>query len=252
MLKKKDKAALDSKLHSIIISHLTKIDEYVYKGQQRKQEISVSFENDPLYSIFGLNSPEYIAAALSGGIITSIHRKIGDAYEECVREIVAANFSLTHDQISYSAPIASGTATMERSLDCLLRLSDCGTKAKSRVLALAQQEINQLTQTPRITIAGIGFEIRHCYQSADSKRAQADEAMARHLLVSGFVPIMLVFCNQSNQSILHRYRATWIVKEGMDSYNLVRQLTGYDYYGFLNRHKADFQPIVRRALRKMR
>ena len=51
------------------------------------------------------------------------------------------------------------------------------------------------------------MEVRHCYQTGDSKRTQADEAMARHLLVSGILPIMPLFCNQSNPGIIQRYRS---------------------------------------------
>ena len=49
-----------------------------------------------------------------------------------------------------------------------------------------------------MNLVGVGMEVRHCYQTGDSKRTQADEAMARHFLVSGILPIMPLFCNQSN------------------------------------------------------
>lgn len=80
--------------------------------------------SDPVYSIFGLDSPEYIAATLAGGTITSIHRKIGDAYEDCIRAIFSAQYHLDTEQIRYTAVIASGDRQSRRSLDVYLALDD--------------------------------------------------------------------------------------------------------------------------------
>ena len=95
------------------------------------------------------------------------------------------------------------------------------------------------------------MEIRHCYQTGDSKRTQADEAMARHLLVSGILPMMPLFCNQSNPGIISRYRSVWVIKQGMDSYNMVQEISGYDFYDFLNRNKEDFREPVLDLLRSL-
>lgn len=94
-------------------------------------------------------------------------------------------------------------------------------------------------------LIGIGMEVRHCYQTGDSKRTQADEAMARHLLVSGVLPIMPLFCNQSNPTIVRRYRSVWVVKEGVTSYDMVQSLSGYDLYDFMRRNSGDFRkPVI--------
>ncbi len=100
-------------------------------------------------------------------------------------------------------------------------------------------------------IAGIGFEVRHCYQSADSKRIQADEAMARYLLLSGYLLMMLVFCNQSNRGIISRHAGTWIVKEGMAAYETLFRISGFDFYNFLLMHRDEYREIVRKALRRI-
>jgi hypothetical protein len=98
---------------------------------------------------------------------------------------------------------------------------------------------------PKVNIEAIGFEVRHCYQSADSKRVQADEAMARHCIVSGILPVMLIFCAQSNRSVVSRYRSLWVVTEGKASYDLVKAQTGFDFYAFLLANKETFrQPVV--------
>lgn len=56
---------------------------------------------------------------------------------------------------------------------------------------------------------------------------------------------MPLFCNQSNPGIIKRYRSVWIVKQGMESYDMVKAFTSYDYYDFLKRNRDDFrQPII--------
>ena len=33
------------------------------------------------------------------------------------------------------------------------------------------------------------------------------------------------------------YRSVWVVKEGMESNDLVKEFSGYDFYGFLTRRQ---------------
>lgn len=101
-------------------------------------------------------------------------------------------------------------------------------------------------------ITAIGFEVRHCYQSADAKRVQADEAMARHCIVSGILPVMLILCAQSNRSVIGRYRSLWIVTEGFESYELVKTQTDFDFYTFLLAHREEFRQPVVRMLNRLR
>ena len=153
---------------------------------------------------------------------------------------------------SIVATIRSGDNDETRSADTYLqfdRLPREGTAAHQA--STAQQELRQLTSTPQVNLIGLGMEVRHCYQTGDSKRTQADEAMARHLLVSGILPIMPLFCNQSNPGIIQRYRSVWVVKQGMESYDMVREMSGYDFYDFLRRNKDDFQKPVLNLLRSL-
>jgi len=208
-------------------------------------ELKQAFADDPVYSIFGLDSPEYIAAAFAGGIITSIHRKIGDAYEDCVRIIFSTQYHLTAEQVRYTALISGGDRQLRRSLDVYFALKDIPRTQWESWTSYADAQLKQISPTPKVDIEAIGFEVRHCYQSADSKRAQADEAMARHCIVSGILPVMLIFCAQSNRSVITRYRSLWVVTEGHASYDLIKAQTGFDFYAFLLANKKSFrQPIV--------
>jgi len=239
---------LDQHLFDIIVGHLAKLGDYVpgpvKKAGGTKGKLKERYASDPLFNIFGLDSPEYVAATLAGGTITSIHRKLGDIYEQCVQAVFMNRLKLSFDQINYSATIRSGDENECRSADACLLFEHLEAAARKRIKAYCEKELRQLTDDPRIELIGVGMEIRHCYQTGDSKRTQADEALARHFLVSGILPLMPLFCNQSNPTIIRRYRSVWIIKQGMESYKMVKKISGYDLFSFMERNKDEFRKPV--------
>lgn len=248
---------LDQILYDKVLEHLAKIKDYIPGPVKKVGGIKASllqrYAQDPLYSIFGLDSLEYVAATLSGGTVTSIHRKLGDIYEDTVATIFVHRFGLTYDDVSYSASISSGDAIEARSADAYVQFDKLKPKDRRRVEKWCQRELLKLTNSPKMALIGIGLEVRHCYATGDSKRAQADEAMGRHLLLSGILPVIPFFCNQSNPSIIRRYkqRSIWVIKEGFESYETVRALSGYDMHDFMTRNRDDFRKPVIDLLRSL-
>jgi hypothetical protein len=248
---------LAEQLKFIILKHLARLEQYRPahgRGVDKLNAVDLrkAFADGPVYSIFGLDSPEYIAAALAGGTITSIHRKLGDAFEECIRTIFVTQYNLSAEQVQYSAEILSGPVRLRRQLDLYLDLSILPDALNKRWQAYAHERLRLFSKAPKVEIVAIGFEVRHCYQSADSKRVQADEAMARHCLVSGILPVMLIFCLQSNRSVINRYRSLWVVAEGHESYELVKAQSNFDFYAFLLTNRETFRQPVIRMLNRLR
>jgi len=244
------RGSVDKALYGLTMEHLAKLSDYV-PGPVKKaggtvEKLMQRYRKDPLFSVFGLDSKEYVAATLAGGTITSIHRKIGDIYEGCVREVFHQTLGLSVEQLTYSATIRSGDNEEARTLDVFIGFSAVADrKRRAAIRKFGRAELRALASRPQLRLIGIGMEVRHCYQTGDSKRTQADEAMARHLLVSGVLPIMPLFCNQSNPTIVRRYRSVWVVKEGMTSYDMVQSLSGYDLYDFMRRNSGDFRkPVI--------
>lgn len=95
------------------------------------------------------------------------------------------------------------------------------------------------------------MEVRHCYQTGDSKRTQADEALARHFFVSGVLPLMPLFCDQSNPSIVQRNRSVWVIKQGRESYNMIKEFSCYDFRDFPMRNRNEFREPVLAMLRSI-
>lgn len=241
---------LERTLYEVVLENLAKLRDYipgpVKKAGGTKEHLLRAYAVDPMFSIFGLDSPEYIAATLSGGTITSIHRKLGDIYEAVVKLVFHYQLSLSIEDLTYRAKIMSGTTEETRTADVFLQFDKIkDTDHRRAAHEFAGAELAKLATEPKIELIGIGMEVRHCYQTNDSKRTQADEAMARHLLVAGILPLMPLFCNQSAQTIIRRYRSVWVVKEGFESYGIVKELSGFDLYDFLKRNRDDFRkPVI--------
>lgn len=237
------------------MEHLSKLANYspgpVKKAGGTKELLLARYQSDPLYSIFGLDTPEYIGATLAGGTITSIHRKLGDIFEGCVKTIFMHTLKLSATQIIYSTPIFSGETEEDRSADVYVQFDQIAEDARQRISDYCREELSKLTANPQVNLIGVGMEVRHCYQTGDSKRTQADEAMARHFMLSGILPLMPLFCNQSNPSIVRRYRSVWVIKEGLDSYGMVKHFSGYDFHDFQKRNSGDFKEPVLNLLRSI-
>ena len=243
-------------IKTIILGHLQKIELYTPahgRGPKKlsKDEIKQAFSDDPVYSIFGLDSSEYITAALAGGTITSVHRKIGDSYDESVRAIYIKQYNLAPETARYRTPIYSGDTEKDRTLDVYFELAAIPPRFRHQWKKFTEKRLREIAPNPRVQINAIAIEVRHCYQSADSKRAQADDAMARQCFISGILPLMLIFCKQSNQSIIRRYRSLWIVCEGHESYDVIKRSTGFDFYQFLVDHKEMFRRPVIEMLKRL-
>ncbi len=245
---------LEQALYALTMEHLAKLAEYVpgpVKKSGTRKKLLVAYQHDPVFSIFGLDSLEYLAATLAGGTVTSIHRKIGDIYEACVKTIFIQALNQSPNDVVYSTIIRSGDEQEARSADAYLQFERLDLAARQRVSSYCLAEVAKLTTNPNINLIGVAMEVRHCYQTGDSKRTQADEAMARHLLLSGILPVMPLFCNQSNPGIVSRYKSVWVVKQGLDAYDIVKSFSGFDFLDFLKRNREDFRKPVIGLLRSL-
>jgi hypothetical protein len=239
---------VEKALYALTMEHLGKLAGYVpgpVKKQGSREKLLAAYQQDPVFNIFGLDSLEYLAATLAGGTVTSIHRKIGDIYEASVKATFMQALKLSPTDVTYSTIIRSGDTQEDRSADAYLQFDKLDNAARKRVSAYCKSELAKLTASPQVKLIGVGMEVRHCYQTGDSKRTQADEALARHFMLSGILPIMPLFCNQSNPGIVARYRSVWVIKQGMESYDLVKTFSGFDYHDFLKRNREDFRkPVI--------
>lgn len=127
---------LEQSLYALTMEHLAKLAAYTpgpVKKKGTRDQLLAAYQQDPVFSIFGLDSVEYLAATLAGGTVTSIHRKIGDIYEACVKTIFMQALNLSPTDVTYSTIIRSGDTEENRSADAYLQFDQLDDVTRQRV-----------------------------------------------------------------------------------------------------------------------
>jgi hypothetical protein len=209
---------------AIIKYHLDKVLKYNpyynFKGIANSKQFCELLGEDPAFCHFGFNDERYVTARVGGNLVTSLHRKLGDMYEEIFKYLLKLKFALADADLNFAVDVPIGGRIQKRSTDGIVRTEFLeGIKLSG----LRDDVMGK---------KGLGFEVRSCYQIGDSKRIQADWDMALALEKQGFIPIMLIFCSTSLRSPCLRLSKSWNLFEGKATFEFIEELTGFDLYGF--------------------
>ncbi|MBO1062302.1 MAG: type I restriction endonuclease [Aphanizomenon flos-aquae CP01] len=218
-------------LLNIAIGNIRKVLEYQayknYPGVNNREEFQQLIAKDTAFGCLGLDN-RYVTARVGGNLVTSLHRKLGDMYQALFTYLLKESFGLTKNELDFSIELQIGKRIQRRTTDGLI----------------IKDKFNQNIPLDWIKYEGIGFEVRSCYQIGDSKRIQADYDTALALKSKEILPVMLVFCNTSLKDPLVRLSKSWELYEGMNSFNLVHDITGFDLYDFLQRNSESLESEI--------
>lgn len=199
-----------------------------YYGINNREEFKQLIALDPAFGVLGLDDDRYIIARVGGNLVTSLHRKLGDMYEALFAYLLRNSFSLNENDLHFSVQVQIGDRVQVRSTDGLIK----------------KDKFNHRIPEAWMTYQGIGFEVRSCYQIGDSKRIQADYDMSLALKSYEILPVMLVFCNTSLKSPLARLSKSWELYQGMNSFNLVESITGFNLHNFLQNNSQTLKQEI--------
>ncbi|ACK73146.1 conserved hypothetical protein [Gloeothece citriformis PCC 7424] len=206
-----------------------------YPGVKSREEFQQLLSQDPAFGVLGLDDERYIIARVGGNLVTSLHRKLGDMYEALFNYLLQQSFNLNDSELHYSVEVKIGDRIQIRSTDGLIR----------------KKYFNDNIPESWRQYQGVGFEVRSCYQIGDSKRIQADYDMSLALKANQILPVMLVFCNTSLRSPLTRLSKSWELYEGIDTFNLIRSITGFDLDNFLLTNSQTLKQEINDILSKI-
>lgn len=239
-------AMLEDTLLNIIKINLEKILEYNpyynFPGISSNDEFSELIKTDPAFSPFGLERKEYVLARFGGNLITSLHRKLGDAYEDMFTEILSDRLGIPKDKLKYSLTIQINDEMQVRSTDGLVLFSELQDPKKKELLIKIFCE--------SVEYKGFAHEVRSCYQIGDSKRIQADRDMGLALRHEGLYPVMIIFCKTSLRQPVNRLKQYWDVKEGNDAFKYIETITKFNLQKFLEDNKGYIQGFMTRIFDK--
>lgn len=234
-----------AQLRKIVQDNLLKVLEFNpyerFAGVKSKEHFIALIETDPAFSPFFLHNPKYATARVGGNLITSLHRKLGDMYEDLFRALLAETLGVPEEDLRFSVKLNVDGAFQERSTDGLIRFERLDQKTKKGVFTMFQVEEE----------IGVAFEVRSCYQIGDSKRIQADRDMALALTNANIIPVMLIFCITSLTSPVQRLSKYWRVFQGKEAFDVVGKLTGFDLYKYLISESVVIEPVMKKIFAMM-
>lgn len=210
-----------------------------FQGVKDRAEFSKLISNDPAFTAFGFDDDRYAMARIGGNLITSLHRKIGDMYEDVFGYLLQCRFDLSADDLVFSVDVPIGNRIQQRSTDGLIPRD-----------VLRRSNLPMLPRDWKKG-DGLAFEVRSCYQIGDSKRIQADWDMALALKAQKIIPVMLVFCSTSLKSPVLRLRQSWCLFEGQQTFEFIAALTGFDLYGFMQENRDHFRKPIMAAFARL-
>lgn len=210
---------------NIAVDNIRKISQFdpyrSYDGVNNKEDFRHLLNNDPAFSTLGLINDKYITARVGGNLVTSLHRKIGDMYENIFSYLLKVVFGINQEDMHFSVNVIINGRTQERSTDGLI--------TKDKYLETFPDKWR--------TFNGVGFELRSCYQIGDSKRIQADYDMSLALKEQSINPVMFIFCNTSLKSPIARLSKSWELYQGHETFRMINLVTGFNLYNFLEKNK---------------
>lgn len=221
---------------NIAVSNIRRVLEFSpYKSYSRinnREEFQVLLADDPAFGALGLDDERYVIARVGGNLITSLHRKIGDLYEGIFAYLLKETYSVNDEELHYGVEVRIGDRVQLRSTDGLI----------------TREKYNEFIPEHWLQFDGIGFEVRSCYQIGDSKRIQADYDMSLALKANNIKPIMLIMCNTSLKSPVARLAKSWELYEGINSFELIQTITGFNLYAFLQENSKTLKAEIDRVL----
>jgi hypothetical protein len=204
-----------------------------------KEELKL-LRNDPVYSEFALDSPEYVLTRLVGRMSISIGRRLGEIYDKIPRFVASARFGITPKQV------AKKFDGLE--LDICLRYLDVSDEDQQHL----KGTIKALGADPD-QFKGIGIEIRYNFNPNDAARLAKDRKMAAKLKTAKLFPVYLIYSTSSprNEAIRSLKRAGWTFLQGKDASDFTTRLFAIDFRALMKKKKiwGEVKAEVREIMR---
>lgn len=204
---------------------------------------------DAFLGWFGLGDSKVLGLKRQAGLVTSIYRQLGIGCERVLRHLIQSRLDVPADQCTWAWQSDDGR---KYSLDARISSSEIGKR---------REEYNRwLAEAARVVgggpYQGSVFEVRQGLKSADSKRATADCVNARAIGNAGYLPVLLIFSTQIQQTLEARYRREgWLVLTGRvggsaveNTYTFFREVFGFDVAKLLEDNQANLKKAILEVL----
>lgn len=258
----------DNELIEIFLSPLRKCSNYKPAfGQARGRGLSLAdfqslYGGDPFYAWLGLDDSMVYSAHKAAGGLTSVYRQLGVGSERLFRAVVGSQLHLNLEQMKWEYEYAKpNNSNGIHTLDARISSSD--------LMELDRERLNEWMENARkflnpsgtliSPLAGIVFEVRQGYKSADSKRQNADLRFGMRAYQENLLPALAIFSSQVSEPVAQRYRkdgmliltGTTSPDPNISTFAFFREIVGYDLASFFERNSPSIQAEIKSIIQKL-
>lgn len=219
------------------------------------------YGRDPFYAWIGLDDPLLYAAHKAAGGLTSVYRQIGVGSERLLRQIVMETLGLTSEQAAWRYHYSKEDQKQGvHILDAKISLADLHGGRKACFEGWIKKALSRVGgASKRAAPAGVAFEIRQGYKSADSKRQNADLRFGIRAYQERLLPVFVILSSQVSEPVVRRYRQDgMLVLTGLtgddatvSTFAFFKEVVGYDLAGFFQRNSGSLRREIQSIVAKL-
>jgi hypothetical protein len=212
-----------------------------YGQRNPVEELHASHQGDPVFELFGMTDLAFTKKRWAAGFANSCATNLGRFTDKATKIILAGAFNVIPLVLLKKVTIASNNRTETEETDGVLLVDEVDAKTVARLRTVTNRLKRQLTNP--FDAKGLGFEFRGRYGKNDDTLIQKDEHMAHAIRGLGAVPVLATFSTNNARGAIARLRNSWVIVSGMETINLLAELTNIDLVDYLKSRESMLAPV---------
>lgn len=212
-----------------------------YERRNPIEELHASHQGDPVFELFGMTDLAFSKKRWAAGFANSCATNLGRFTDKATKIILAGVFNITPLTLLKKVTITANNRTETEETDGVLLVDEVDPKTVASLKTVTSRLRKQLTEP--FDAKGLGFEFRGRYGKNDDTLIQKDEHMAHAIRDLGAVPVLATFSTNNARGAIARLRNSWVVVAGMETINLLAELTEVNLVNYLKSRETMLAPV---------
>lgn len=212
-----------------------------YGDRNPLEELHASHQGDPVFELFGMTDLAFTKKRWAAGFANSCATNLGRFTDKATKIIIAGAFNVPAITLLKKVSIVANNRTETEETDGVLLMNEVDPKTVGRLKDVTNRLKKQLAHP--FEASGLGFEFRGRYGKNDDTLIQKDEHMAHAIRDLGAVPVLATFSTNNARGAIARLRGSWVVVAGMETIDLLAELTEINLVDYLKSRKNMLAPV---------
>ena len=212
-----------------------------YEKRNPIDELHARHQGDPVFELFGMTDLAFTKKRWAAGFANSCATNLGRFTDKATKIVLAGTFNVPPLTLLKKVTIAANNRTETEETDGVLLVDEVDAKMVARLRTVTNRLQKQLANP--FDAKGLGFEFRGRYGKNDDTLIQKDEHMAHAIRDLGAVPVLATFSTNNAKGAIARLRNSWVVVAGMETINLLAELTEVNLVKYLKSRQSMLAPV---------